>query len=129
MFSRWGLVVGIGLLLLAGLPGLARAQTQTGVGVQTKITVRVIAQGGKFLGDDVGGAQITIRDLDSGAVLATGFTHGGSGPDTLVTQPIARSRPFPIPGDAGVFNVAVVELQKNAGNLGFAQSSVIFLKP
>jgi hypothetical protein len=94
MFSRWGLL-GIGLLMLAGLPGLARAQTQTGVGVQTKLTVQVIARGGKFLGDDVGGAQISIRDLDSGAVLATGSTHGGSGPDTLVTQPTARSRPLP----------------------------------
>lgn len=63
--------------------------------VPTHVTVRVIAVGGKFLGDDVGGAQITIRDLRSGEILATGFTHGGSGPDAIMTQPIVRTRSIP----------------------------------
>jgi hypothetical protein len=42
--------------MMAGLSGPAWAQTETGAAVQTKTTVRVIAGGGKFLGDDVGGS-------------------------------------------------------------------------
>ena len=81
--------------MMAGLPGPAWAQTEAGAAVQTKITVRVIARGGKFLGDDVGGAEISIRALNSGELLATGHTHGGSGPDALMTQPFMRTQPLP----------------------------------
>jgi hypothetical protein len=94
MSVRSGLV-GIGLLMLAGLPDPAWAQSETGAAVETKITVRVIARGGKFLGDDVGGAEISIRALDSGELLATGLTHGGSGPDSLMMQPFMRTEPLP----------------------------------
>lgn len=45
----------------------------------TRITVRVQAQGGKFLGDDIGGAVVTIRDAETGEWLASGTTAGGSG--------------------------------------------------
>lgn len=45
----------------------------------TKILVRVQALGGKFLGDDIGGAVITIRDVQSGELLASGPTRGDSG--------------------------------------------------
>jgi hypothetical protein len=65
------------------------------VTVPTGITVRVIAAGGKFLGDDVGGAQISIRDVYTGEVLAAGVTRGGSGPATLMTTPLARTQPIP----------------------------------
>jgi hypothetical protein len=92
---RRSALAGIALLILANLPDPALAQTQAGAAVPTKITVRVIARGGKFLGDDVGGARISIRDVDSGEVLATGLTHGGSGPDALMTRPIARNQPLP----------------------------------
>lgn len=45
----------------------------------TKVTVRVQANGGKFLGDDIGGAAVTIRDATTGELLATGVTRGDSG--------------------------------------------------
>ena len=45
----------------------------------TSITVRVQARGGKFLGDDIGGAVMTIRDAMTGELFATGTTAGGSG--------------------------------------------------
>lgn len=64
--------------------------------VPTKITVRVIARGGKFLGDDIGGAEIVIRDARSGALLAQGRTHGGSGPAALMTTPLTRTQPIPV---------------------------------
>jgi len=47
--------------------------------ISTKITVRVIARDGKFLGDDIGGAHITIRDAMTTQILAEGVTSGGSG--------------------------------------------------
>ncbi len=64
--------------------------------VPTDITVRVIARGGKFLGDDIGGAEVTIRDVRSGELLAHGRTHGGSGPAGLMTTPITRNQPIPV---------------------------------
>jgi hypothetical protein len=64
-------------------------------GILTKITVRVIARDGKFLGDDIGGALVTIRDVHSGELLASGRTHGGSGPATLMTCPQTRNQPIP----------------------------------
>jgi hypothetical protein len=72
----------------------ASAQT-TATSVPTHITVRVIAVGGKFLGDDVGGSQISIRDVYTGELLAAGVTHGGSGPASLMTTPLTRTQPIP----------------------------------
>ena len=46
---------------------------------ETKVTVRVQAKGGKFLGDDIGGALVTLRDGQSGELLASGVTSGDSG--------------------------------------------------
>lgn len=73
-------------------------------GPKTSITVRVQARGGKFLGDDVGGAQVTLRDAQSGEILASGFTRGDSGnlqagyaasasPLTVVTPPTGKNQP------------------------------------
>ncbi|MGR3278426.1 hypothetical protein ACSYAD_25350 [Acaryochloris marina NIES-2412] len=45
----------------------------------TAIVVRPQAHGGKFLGDDIGGALITIKDAQTGSLLAEGLTQGGSG--------------------------------------------------
>jgi hypothetical protein len=45
----------------------------------TTMLVRVQAKGGKFLGDDVGGAEVTIRDARTGEKLGGGFVRGNSG--------------------------------------------------
>ena len=47
--------------------------------LKTSIIVRPQAHGGKFLGDDIGGALITIKDAQTGTLLAEGLTQGGSG--------------------------------------------------
>jgi hypothetical protein len=62
----------------------------------TTITVRVIARAGKFLGDDIGGAEVSIRDIHSGELLASGRTRGGSGPAALMTAPLTRNQPIPV---------------------------------
>jgi len=45
----------------------------------TSITVMVKAKDSKFIGDSMGGAQITVKDLNSGALLAQGITKGSTG--------------------------------------------------
>jgi hypothetical protein len=45
----------------------------------TDITVRVISRGAKFIGSSMGGVRITIRDADTGELLAQGMTKGGTG--------------------------------------------------
>jgi hypothetical protein len=54
----------------------------------TEIVVRVMAKDGKFVGTSMGGAQIVLRDADSGEVLAQGLTAGGTGSTPkIVTMP------------------------------------------
>ena len=45
----------------------------------TPLTIRVQARGEKFLGDDIGGASVTVRDALTGRLLASGVTRGDSG--------------------------------------------------
>ena len=60
---------------------------------KTRIEVRVIAAGGKFLGNDIGGAEVTVRDAATGALVASGRVRGDSG----VTDEIMASRPWGTP--------------------------------
>lgn len=59
--------------------------------VPTVVTVRAISRDAKVLGDGVGGARITIREVDTGKVLAIGIQTGGTG-DTkrIMQEPRAR---------------------------------------
>jgi len=45
----------------------------------THVTVRVISKGAKFIGSSMGGVQVTIKDADTGEVLAEGVTSGATG--------------------------------------------------
>ncbi|MBT5659166.1 MAG: hypothetical protein HOJ02_03315, partial [Rhodospirillaceae bacterium] len=45
----------------------------------TRLTVRVMAKDAKFIGTSIGGARITIRDVDTGELLAQGVTEGSTG--------------------------------------------------
>ena len=69
--------------------------------VPTPITVRVVARNAKLVGDPAGGASVIIRDAETGAILASGKTVGGSG-DTqkLVDQRLIGGPTFAGPGDA-----------------------------
>jgi hypothetical protein len=60
----------------------------------TNVTVRVVSQGAKILGDGVGGARVTIRDLETGEVLARGTQRGETGD----TERIMRTPR--LPGDS-----------------------------
>ena len=45
----------------------------------TEIAVRVLSKGAKFIGTSLGGAQVTLRDVDTGELLASGVTAGTTG--------------------------------------------------
>lgn len=80
------------------------------MGIPTKIDVRVMAVGGKFLGDDIGGAVVTITDARTGEFVAEGNTQGGSGGIKLMDVCINRSDVWPVE-EASVYSV-VLDLDK-----------------
>ena len=66
----------------------------------TMVLVRVVAQGAMVLGREVGGARVTITDVASGHILATGLQQGEAGDQNqimrtphLMEEPIYSSRP------------------------------------
>lgn len=68
------------------------------MGTQAKIFVRVIAKGGKYLGGDIGGALVTVEDVRTGGLPASGNTSGGSGPQNLMDVCVTRSEVRPVEG-------------------------------
>ena len=66
--------------LLASLAGSAAAQTAQ----PTHLVVRVVSHDAKIIGTGVGGARVTVRDLDSGTELAAGVQRGGTGSTPLI---------------------------------------------
>jgi len=65
------------LALLLGLgpslvPGASAAEA-------TRVTVRVLAKGAKFVGTSMGGARVVLRDVETGRILAEGATTGTTG--------------------------------------------------
>jgi len=66
----------------------------------TTIIVRVVAQGAMVLGRDVGGARVSITDVETKQVLATGIQQGEAGDQNqimrtphLMEEPVYSSRP------------------------------------
>ena len=76
------------------------------MGIATQIDVRVIAKDGKYLGDDIGGALVTIHDVHTGELLARGTTSGGSGQQDLMNICLTRSEVLPV-DEASVFSVSL----------------------
>lgn len=76
------------------------------MGIPTQIDVRVIAKDGKYLGDDIGGALVTIHDVQTGELLARGTTIGGSGQQNLMDICVTRAEVLPVDA-ASVFTVSL----------------------
>lgn len=76
------------------------------MGIPTQIDVRAIARGGKYLGDDIGGALVTIHDVRTGELLARGTTKGGSGQKDLMDICLTRSQVLPTE-EASVFTASL----------------------
>lgn len=70
---RW-----IGAIIVPLLAGLLVSEGEAAP-VDTEIVVRVVAKGAMVLGDEVGGARVTIREHATGRVLASGIQGGSAG--------------------------------------------------
>ncbi len=80
------------------------------MGIPTQIDVRVLAKDGKYLGDDIGGALVTIYDVHTGELLARGNTAGGSGQQDLMSICLKRSEVLPV--DAASLFSATLDLDQ-----------------
>jgi hypothetical protein len=74
----------------------------------TQIAIRVLAKGGKFLGDDVGGASVTVKHAITQELLASGFVRGGSG-DIYKLMVEERNRQAKFPFDDGSIFIADIK--------------------
>lgn len=110
----FGLILSF-ILLLCSTP-LSKGQTLPELPLNgpppTTVLVRVVAHGAMVLGREVGGARVTITDVTSGHILATGLQQGEAGDQNqimrtphLMEEPIYSSRP------SAAFT-ATLELQK-----------------
>lgn len=95
------------ILLLAAL---FLSATQA-LAVPTKVTVRVRAKDAKFIGTSFGGMLVTIRDVETGELLAKGVTQGSTG-DTkvLMQEPVTRFKSVAREQDAAF--VAVLDIDE-----------------
>lgn len=89
----------VGAVLLAALmgPGHVAADERSALKVPalppisnepvaTHVVVRVVAHGGLVLGRDVGGARVTITDVETGLILATGIQQGEAGDQNQIMR-------------------------------------------
>lgn len=75
----------------------------------TALTIRVQARGGKFLGDDAGGASVVVRNALTSEVIATGVARGDSGTLASAYQPGASLETIVTPGDPPAVQWLVAE--------------------
>jgi hypothetical protein len=76
--------------------------------INTQIAIRVIAKGGKFLGDDIVGALVTVKHAVTNELLASGHVKGGSG-NIYELMIEARNRQEPLPVDGASIFVANIK--------------------
>lgn len=90
----WKHVAVAALCLTLAIPCFAQAE-------ETRFAVRVISQGAKFVGTSMGGVRITVRDADTGEILAQGVTTGSTG-DTarIMRDPLPPGGTWSTPGSA-----------------------------
>jgi hypothetical protein len=73
----------------------------------THLDVRVISKGAKFVGTSMGGVAVTLRDADTGEVLASGVTAGGTGDTARIMQAQQRHHDPVATEDAAVFRATL----------------------
>jgi hypothetical protein len=78
-----------GIVLLATAASLAAAAAPAvaqSPGTETHVLVHVRAHDAKLIGDAVGGARVTVTEVATGSVLASGITTGGTGNTGLIVE-------------------------------------------
>jgi hypothetical protein len=64
----------------------AAESSANGAPIDTEVIVRVVGHGSMVLGDDVGGARVTITDVATGRLLAAGLQRGESGDQNQIMK-------------------------------------------
>lgn len=77
----------------------------------TQITVRVKSKDAKFVGSSMGGMLVTIKDVDTGELLARGITAGGTG-DTRILMKTPHTRGMRISDEASAKLTVTIDIQK-----------------
>jgi hypothetical protein len=81
-------------------------------GKETKIMIRAVARDAKVIGEHVGGARITVRDVATGQILAQGLQNAGTGnTDLIMNKPRERDATVYNTPDASGF-LAVLNLER-----------------
>lgn len=93
--------------LAAGLALLATPVTAE----PTQVMVRAQSLDAKFIGDQMGGVQVILRDARTGRVLARGLTQGGTG-DTNLIMKTPRSRGASITDAATAGFNAIIDVRE-----------------
>jgi hypothetical protein len=79
--------------------------------VPTHITVRVKTKDAKFLGTNMGGALVIIKNVITGELLARGITEGSTG-DTKHIMKDPRERGIPLSDDNSAKYTAVIDIDE-----------------
>jgi len=95
---------------ILGVVGIAVTLSAAGVEAQTAVpttvTVRVVSNDAKLIGTGVGGARVTIRDDQTGQILARGVHEGSTGDTERIMGPRDRGDDvFSTEGAAGFATV------------------------
>jgi hypothetical protein len=79
--------------------------------VPTRVTVKVRTKDAKFLGTSMGGALVTIRDTDTGELLAKGVTAGSTGStERIMKKP--HERHVPLSDDTSAKFMATIDIDE-----------------
>jgi hypothetical protein len=77
--------------------------------VPTQITVRVKAKDAKFVGTSMGGVLITVRDVQTGELLAKGYTAGGTGSTDKIMK-TSTMRGIPLSDESTAKFMATIDI-------------------
>jgi hypothetical protein len=83
----------------------------TTLAVPTHITVRVKTKDAKFLGTSMGGAQVIMKNAETGEQLAQGITKGATG-NTALIMINPHKRNVPISDDSSAKFTATIDIDE-----------------
>lgn len=113
-FVPVGLIFSLTLLpfFLNSAQSQALADSSLNEPQSTTVLVRVVAHGAMVLGREVGGARVTITDVVSGHILATGLQQGESGDQNQIMRTPHLMEESIYSSRASAAFTAALELQK-----------------
>ncbi|MEX0951013.1 MAG: hypothetical protein WDZ86_01900 [Gammaproteobacteria bacterium] len=88
------------ILIIGLVPALVSA-------IETRIDVRVLSRGAKFIGTSMGGAEIVLRDADTGEIYARGVTAGTTGSTEIIMEQTHKRGDVVADDNAAVYSARI----------------------